>query len=102
MPLEVRREMGFALHAAQIGGQSGKAKILRGFGGASVLEVRDNWDGDTYRVVYTVQFAQAIYVLHCFQKKSHQGDTTDQQDMELIRARLRLAQDNYRENYEAK
>lgn len=68
---------------------------MRAFGGASVLEIRDNFSGDTFRVVYTVRFERAIYVLHCFQKKSHQGIATDTQDVNLIRQRLIAAQAHY-------
>ena len=76
LPDEVQDDVGFALHLAQIGEQSPKAKVLSGFGGAGVLEVVENWHGDTYRAVYTVRFAKAVYVLHCFQKKSKSGIAT--------------------------
>lgn len=98
-PAEVQQVVGFALHIAQTGERSTNTRILQGFGGASVLEVRDNFSGDTYRAVYTVRFARAIYVLHCFQKKSHQGIATDPQDIALISARLGTAQEHYRKNY---
>jgi phage-related protein len=65
---------------------------LRGFGGAGVLEIVDDFEGDTYRAVYTVRFADAVYVLHCFQKKSKQGRSTPRQDLELIRRRLAWAE----------
>ena len=83
---------GFALHLAQTGKKHDQAKPLKGFGGASVLEVvEDHMDG-TYRAVYTVKIADAVYVLHCFQKKSKQGIETPKQDMDLIRERLKAAQ----------
>ena len=69
-PESVRRNAGYALHRAQEGKTSLSSKPLKGFGGAVVREVKEDFDGDAYRVVYTVKFAKAIYVLHCFQKKS--------------------------------
>jgi phage-related protein len=66
----VQREIGFALRRAQDGGKHPDAKPLKGFGGASVMEIVEDHDGDTYRAVYTVRFADAVYVLHVFQKKS--------------------------------
>ena len=92
MPDEVQDDVGYALHLAQIGEQSPKAKVLSGFGGAGVLEVVENWHGDTYRAVYTVRFAKAVYVLHCFQKKSKSGIATPKADMDIIRARLKVAE----------
>ena len=76
-----------------------RAKALKGFGGRSVLEVVDDEDGDTYRAVYTVRFAGVIYVLHAFQKKSKKGSETPKRDIELIKARLKLAEAHYREHY---
>jgi phage-related protein len=68
MPPPVRRNVGYALQFAQAGTRHPSAKPLTGFGGAGVLEVVENDDGNTYRAVYTVRFAGAIYVLHAFQK----------------------------------
>jgi phage-related protein len=96
-PDEVRRVVGLALREAQEGGKSRAAKPLRDFGGASVLEVVDDFDGDTYRAVYTVRFADAVYVLHAFQKKSRRGRETPRYELELIRQRLRVAEDVHRE-----
>ena len=87
-PEPVRREIGYALFVAQSGGKHPDAKPLRGFGGAGVLEIVENFDGKAYRAVYTVKFADAVYVLHAFQKKSKQGITTPIHEMELIRERL--------------
>jgi len=67
----------------------------RAFGGASVLEIVENHDGDTYRAVYTVRFAEAIYVLHCFQKKSKRGIKTPKKELDLIETRLKKAQEDY-------
>jgi len=72
------------------------AKALRGFGGRGVLEIVDDFDGDTYRAVYTVRFAGAIYVLHAFQKKSKKGAATPVQDIALVRKRLKAASEHYR------
>ncbi len=87
-PEEVRLEMGHALHLEQLGHKSPDAKPLRGFQGASVLEVVENHDGDTFRAVYTVRLESGVYALHAFQKKSHKGSATDQRDLELIKKRL--------------
>jgi phage-related protein len=92
MPSEVVDVFGFALHVAQHGGKHSQAKPLKGFGSAGVLEIVEDDDGSTYRAVYTVRFGNALYVLHCFQKKSHKGIETPKQDMDLIRDRLKLAQ----------
>ncbi len=63
--------VGYALHLAQTGQKHGQVKVLKGFGSAGVLEVVEDYDGNAYRAVYTVRFGDAVYVLHCFQKKSH-------------------------------
>lgn len=89
MPADVQDTFGYALHLAQVGGKHGRSKPLKGFGGAGVLEVVENYQGGTYRAVYTVRFPVAAYVLHCFQKKSTQGIATPKPDMDLIHARLR-------------
>ena len=91
LPEEVRREVGYALFVAQNGEKADNAKPLKGFGGGGVLEVVENHDGDTYRAVYTVRFASAVYVLHAFQKKSKAGIKTPKKDMDLIEARLKAA-----------
>src|SRR4051794_33465005 len=72
-PPTVRQVVGFALRQAQLGGRHRDAKVLKGFGGAGVLEIVEGHDGDTYRAVYTVKSAGAVYVLHAFQKKSKKG-----------------------------
>ena len=69
---------------------------MKGFGGRGVLEVVEDFDGDTYRAVYTVRFAGLIYVLHAFQKKSKKGIATPKQTIELIKSRLRDAEEDYR------
>ena len=94
-PDAVQDQMGYALHLAQIGDKHEYAKPLKGFGGAGVLEVVSDHVGDTFRAVYTVKFAQVIYVLHAFQKKSKSGSKTTATDMALIERRLKVAQADY-------
>lgn len=94
-PEEVRREMGYALDFAQQGGKHPNAKPLRGFGGAGVLEIVDDHDGNTYRAIYTVRFSGVVYALHAFQKKSKSGITTPKHEIDLLRSRLRIAQEDY-------
>jgi len=77
--------MGYALFLAQMGeSHRTKSKTLRGFGGGSVVEVKESHAGNAYRAVYTVRFADAVYVLHAFQKKSKKGAETPKPDMKLI------------------
>src|SRR2546430_1972266 len=85
----VRHNIGYALQFAQAGTKHPSAKPLKGFGGASVLEIVEDYRGDTYRAVYTVRFADAIYVLHCFKKKSKRGIKTPPHVLDLVEARLR-------------
>lgn len=92
LPTGVRRFFGHALDFAQRGEQHGAAKPLKGFGGAGVLEVVENDAGGTYRAVYTVKFEEVIFVLHCFHKKSKSGIATPKEDMNIIRARLKVAE----------
>ena len=94
-PQAVREVVGYALYLAQMGDKHPSAKPLRGFGGAGVLEIVDDYDGDTYRAVYTVRFKDRIYVLHAFQKKSKKGIATPKPDVALIKERLRLAAKDY-------
>lgn len=96
-PEEVQDVMGYALHLAQTGGKHDAAKPLAGFGGAGVLEVVDDHRGDTYRAVYTVRFADAVYVLHAFQKKAKKGIATPRREIALIHARLKLAATDHAE-----
>lgn len=88
MPEEVRSEIGYALYLAQTGGKHPRTKPLRGVG-TGVLEVVEDFGGNTYRAVYTVRFDDAVYILHVFQKKSRHGIETPREDLELIRIRLR-------------
>ena len=92
MPEDVQDTFGYALHLAQTGKKHEQAKPLKGFGSAGVLEVVEDYAGSTYRAVYTVRMRNAVYVLHCFQKKSTRGITTPKPDMDLIRERLKAAE----------
>ncbi|MDB9449461.1 type II toxin-antitoxin system RelE/ParE family toxin [Dolichospermum circinale] len=94
-PEDVQDVMGYALDLAQHGQKHPNAKPLRGFSGAGVLEIVDDFDGDTYRAIYTVKFEGVIYLLHSFQKKSKHGIATPKQDIELVKKRLKIAQENY-------
>ncbi len=94
-PTEVKRRVGGALWDAQMGLKAPFAKPLKGFGGASVLEVVDDFDGDTFRAVYTVRFAGAVYVLHAFQKKAKRGAATPKRDLQLVTERLKQAKKDY-------
>ena len=97
-PDAVRDGIGVALSVAQFGGKHPKAKPWKGEG-PGVLEIVEDHRGDTYRAVYTVKFAQAIYVLHAFQKKSPQGSRTARTDIELISRRLKAASEDYEARY---
>lgn len=102
-PADVRNALGFALWQAQLGRKHRDAKVVNGFGGAGVLEVVADHDGDTYRAAYTVKFAGSVYVLHAFQKKSKKGLETPRAEMELIRRRLKAAEkDHEGKNAEAR
>jgi phage-related protein len=101
-PAEVRRNVGLALHFAQAGDKHPSAKPIRGFGGAGVLEVVEDHDGDTFRAVYTVRFADVLYVLHCFKKKSKRGIKTPKHELDLIEDRLKRAAEDYRQWRELK
>jgi phage-related protein len=92
LPVEVRKFFGHALHFAQRGDRHDAAKVLKGFDGAGVLEVVESDEGGTYRAVYTVKFKEAVFVLHCFQKKSKTGIATPKEDIEIVRTRLKSAE----------
>jgi len=94
-PEDVQDVMGYALELAQRGKKHPDAKPLRGFSGAGVLEIVDDFDGDTYRAIYTVKFEGVVYLLHSFQKKSKHGIATPKQDIELVEKRLKAAKEDY-------
>ncbi len=90
-PDEVRQEIGHSLFVAQQGGRAPNVKTLHGFGGGSVVELVEDFDGDAYRCVYTTKVKDVIVVLHAFQKKSKRGGETPRHDIELVQSRLREA-----------
>jgi phage-related protein len=95
LPRTVQRTFGYALYLAQLGDKPPEAKPLKGFSGAGVLELVEDYKGDTYRAVYTVRFAKKIYVLHVFQKKAKRGISTPKHEIDLIRDRLKIAERLY-------
>ena len=97
-PDAVQDRMGFAIYQAQAGLRHRNAKPLKGFG-SGVLEVVARHDGNTFRAVYTVRFERAVYVLHAFQKKARRGIATPKQELDLVRRRLRVAEQHYRNTH---
>jgi phage-related protein len=97
-PEAAKDEIGVALSVAQFGGKHPKAKPWKGQG-PGLLEIVEDYRGDTYRAVYTVKFEQAVYVLHAFQKKSPKGTKTAQTDVELVSRRLKWAREDYEARY---
>lgn len=96
-PRAVRIDIGHALFAAQEGKIDPASKPLKGFGGASVIEIVASHHGNAWRAIYTVRFQDAIYVLHVFQKKSTKGIATPTREIELIKQRLAEAERDYKE-----
>lgn len=88
-PGKVRKNVGYALHLIQVGEMPHNAKVLKGFGGAKVLEIKESLDKNTYRAVYTIKIKNYVFVLHCFQKKSNKGIRTNKKDINLIKERLK-------------
>jgi len=97
LPGKVQYKIGTALQQVQYGSRPATIRTLSGFGNASILEIKVNDDGSTYRAIYTVRFAGYVFVLHTFQKKSTHGSETAKQDLDTIRDRLRLAEAYYEE-----
>jgi len=97
-PEPVKDALGTALSVAQFGGKHPAAKPWKGLG-SGVLEIAESHEGNAYRAVYTVRFRLAVYVLHCFQKKSHRGTRTPKSDVELISRRLLMAAEDYEGRY---
>ena len=95
-PEEVKEDIGYALFEVQRGLKPMCAKPLKGFGGAAVLEILEDHRTGTYRAVYTVRFAARVYVLHCFQKKSRRGVETPERELELVRRRLKIAEEDFK------
>ena len=96
-PEEIRRNVGYSLHLAQIGERGICSKILKGFGSAGIIEIIDSDPSGTFRVVYTVKISDIVFVLHAFQKKSKQGIKTPKQEIDLIKKRVKEAQQIYKE-----
>jgi phage-related protein len=100
-PEPVKDGIGVALSVAQFGGKHPRAKPWKGEG-PGVLEVVEDFRGDTFRAVYSVRFERAVYVLHTFQKKSSRGSKTAKTDIALIGKRLRAAQEDYEARFREK
>ncbi len=98
MPSSAIRAIGMALGVAQYGGKHPSAKPWKGQG-PGIFEVVEDFDGDAFRAIYTVRFAKAVYVLHCFQKKSPTGIKTAKSDIHLVLQRLKAAQREYESRY---
>jgi phage-related protein len=98
MPEPVVREIGVALSVAQFGSKYPNAKPWKGLG-PGVLEIVSDFATDTFRAVYTFRCREAIYVLHCFQKKSPSGIRTAKTDVALVEQRLKAAQADYEVRY---
>src|SRR6266851_1849682 len=94
-PKDARAVAGQALYHAQLGSKHINAKPLKGFHGAAVMEIVADVGGNAYRAVYTVRFADLIYVLHCFQKKSRKGRETPRYHLEMVRRRLKMAEEDH-------
>lgn len=98
-PDDVQDVMGYALHLAQCGDKAENVKPLTGFKGASVLEITDRYNSDTFRAVYTVKFQEVVYILHAFQKKSKKGIVTPKSHIQLIERRLKKAKEHHDKHY---
>jgi phage-related protein len=96
LPPEVQATFGYALYIEQTGGKHSETKPLKGFGHAGVLEVVEDFQGNTYCAVYTVRFGNAVYVLHCFQKKSMKKSQTPHHDIAVVKSRLLAAESHWK------
>lgn len=97
LPEGVVDVFGYALYLAQISRKHEQAKPLKGFGSAGVLEIVEDWERNSYRAVYTVRFERAVFVLHVFQKKAKRGIATPKADLDLIRQRMKAAEEAAKE-----
>ncbi len=95
---DVRDVFAQGLYAASLGKSPIGSKILKGFGGRHVVELREDHRSATYRAVYTVRFKEAIYVLHVFKKKSTKGIATPKKDKDVIEKRLRDAVSHHKQH----
>ena len=98
MPEAVICHIGTALSVAQYGGKHPDAKPWKGLG-SGIFEVVSDFDTNTFRAAYAVRFERAVYVLHCFQKKSTRGVRTAKTDVDLIERRLNAAKTEYEAQY---
>ena len=99
MPEDVKDVFGAALLDAQYGDMPVGARPFGEGVPRQVMKLVEDLQGDTFRAAYTVSFAKAVYVLHVFKKKSKSGIGTPQADKDLIRARLKAAEEHYRRTY---
>lgn len=83
-PAGAKREAGFQLSRVQRGLRPNDFKPMRTIG-MGVEEIRVWDDAGTYRVIYTARFADAVFVLHVFQKRTQ---TTSKQDIDLTKRRF--------------
>ena len=97
-PARVQDNLGFELFLAQTGQHPPSAKPLRGLGGGTI-ELIEDFDRDTYRAVYTIRFSEAVYMLHAFKKKSKRGSKTPGSDIDLVKRRLRDAEQDYAQRF---
>jgi phage-related protein len=97
LPETVVHVFGYALYLAQSGRKHDQAKPIKGFGSAGVLEIVEDWEGNTYRAIYTVRFVERVFVLHVFQKKSKRGVGTPKRELDLIHERWKAAEQMARE-----
>jgi phage-related protein len=97
LPETVVHVFGYALYLAQSGRKHDQAKPMKGFGSAGVLEIVEDWEGNTYRAIYTVRFVERVFVLHVFQKKSKRGVATPKRELDLIHERWKAAEQRARE-----
>lgn len=95
----VQNDIGFSLYEVQLGRTPEDSKPLKGFGGAGICEILADDRGGTYRAVYTINMPEVVFVLHVFQKKSKHGIATPKQDMDLVKSRLKLALEIYKERF---
>jgi phage-related protein len=102
LPCDIRTQFGHSLYEVQLGLEPFSAKALHGFGGRSVLELVEDYDGNTYRAVYTCRFSDAVYVLHVFQKKSKKAIATPKHEIDLIKVRLKSAEAHYKAEFRGK
>lgn len=94
-PEVAQRDALRALTVAAEGGMAGNCKPLQGLG-SGVFEIALRQRGDAFRVVYAVQIADAVWVVHAFQKKSTSGIKTAKADIDLVVERLKRLRETLR------